>query len=331
MTKLYEKSAKILGFTDKEFQELVNPITKELVDDFLRQSQKSDQTLRQYKSGLYIFCKFVYDELGNKPVTELKIRDAMRYQNKLVDIGLSDSAIKFKRSVVSAFYSHIEAFWSDEYPNVRNIFTKAVPNVGNEKKKEKIPLTSEEIKRLTEHLIEKKKWQQLAYLSYTYQTGCRREESRQLKKEVVGYNKFVNARGEEKNYYLTHSIRAKGRGKTGKVRKFQFGDDAMVALKKWIEVRGEDDCEFMFVTKNKETKEYQQVKADTFNGWCTQWGKFLGKKVHPHLLRSSRATNSVVEDGKDIKAVQQLLGHNSASTTEIYIVRGEDDSVNDLF
>ena len=48
----------------------------------------------------------------------------MRYQNKLVDIGLSDSAIKFKRSVVSAFYLHIEAFWSDEYPDVRNIFTK---------------------------------------------------------------------------------------------------------------------------------------------------------------------------------------------------------------
>lgn len=329
--KLYESNAKIVGFTDEEFDRLVDPITKELVDDFLRQSQKSDQTLKQYKSGLYIFCKFVHDELKNKPVTELKIRDALRYQNKLVDLGLSDSAIKFKRSVVSAFYLHIEAFWSDEYPDVRNIFTKAVPNVGNEKKKEKIPLTSSEIKKLTQHLIETKKWQQLAYLTYTYQTGCRREESRQLKKEVVDYKKYVNPKGEEKNYYLTHTIRAKGRGKAGKVRRFQFGEDAMVALQHWIEERGDDDCEYMFVSKDRETKEYKQIKADTFNAWCTQWGKFLGKKVHPHLLRSSRATNSVVEDGKDIKAVQQLLGHNSSSTTEIYVVRNEEDAVDELF
>lgn len=329
--KLYESNAKIVGFTDEEFDRLVDPITKELVDDFLRQSQKSDQTLKQYKSGLYIFCKFVHDELKNKPVAELKIRDALRYQNKLVDLGLSDSAIKFKRSVVSAFYLHIEAFWSDEYPDVRNIFTKAVPNVGNEKKKEKIPLTSSEIKKLTQHLIETKKWQQLAYLTYTYQTGCRREESRQLKKEVVDYKKYVNPKGEEKNYYLTHTIRAKGRGKAGKVRRFQFGEDAMVALQHWIEERGDDDCEYMFVSKDRETKEYKQIKADTFNAWCTQWGKFLGKKVHPHLLRSSRATNSVVEDGKDIKAVQQLLGHNSSSTTEIYVVRNEEDAVDELF
>lgn len=329
--KLYESNAKIVGFTDEEFERLVDPITKELVDDFLRQSQKSDQTLKQYKSGLYIFCKFVYDELKNKPVTELKIRDALRYQNKLVDLGLSDSSIKFKRSVVSAFYLHIEAFWSDEYPNVRNIFTKAVPNVGNEKRKEKIPLTSAEIKKLTQHLIETKKWQQLAYLTYTYQTGCRREESRQLKKEVVDYEKYVNPKGEQKNYYLTHTIRAKGRGKAGKIRRFQFGEDAMVALRHWIEERGEDDCEYMFVSKDRETKEYKQIKADTFNAWCTQWGKFLGKKVHPHLLRSSRATNSVVEDGKDIKAVQQLLGHNSSSTTEIYVVRNDDDAVDELF
>lgn len=329
--KLYEANAKIVGFTEEEFRELVDPITQELVDDFLSQSQKSNQTLKQYKSGLYIFCRFVHDELRNKPVTELKVRDAMKYQNKLVDIGLSDSAIKFKRSVVSAFYLHIEAFWSEEYPNVRNIFTKAVPNVGNEKKKEKIPLTSAEITKLTQHLMDTKKWQQLAYLTYTYQTGCRREESRQLKKEVAEYEKYVNPLGDVKNYYLTHPIRAKGRGKTGKVRKFQFGDDAMVALRKWIEERGEDDCEFVFVQRSRETGQYKQINADTFNSWCTQWGEFLGKKVHPHLLRSSRATNSVVEDGKDIKAVQQLLGHNSSSTTEIYVVRNDDDAVDALF
>lgn len=324
------KFHKLEGFTDEEFNELVDPISQELIQDFLRQSQKSDQTLKQYKSALYIFSKFVHDELRNKPITQLKVRDALRYQNYLIDLGLSDSSIKFKRSAVSALYIFIEAFWEDEYPETRNIFTKAVPNVGNNKKKTKDPLTLKEMEKLKNKLIELEEWQKLAYLTFTYSTGCRREESRQLRKEVASYEKYKNAKEEVKNYYVTHDIRAKGRGKQGKVRKFQFDDEAMQYIKKWVEVRGEDDSEFLFVAKTKDGKA-SQVSASTFNTWCEHFTEILGKKVHPHLLRSSRATNSVVEEGKDIKAVQQLLGHNSSSTTEIYIVKDDSDDIDELF
>ena len=324
------KFHKLQGFTDDEFNEFVDPVSQELIKDFLRQSQKSNETLKQYKSALYIFARFVYDELHNKPITQLKVRDALRYQNHLIDLGLSDSSIKFKRSAVSALYIFIEAFWEDEYPNARNIFTKAVPNVGNVKKKTKDPLTMKEMKKLKDELTRLEEWQKLAYLNFTYSTGCRREESRQLKKEVSSYEKYKNVKGEKKNYYVTHDIRAKGRGKQGKVRKFQFDDEAMKSIRKWVEVRGEDDNEFLFVTKTKKGK-VSQVSATTFNVWCEHFGEILGKKVHPHLLRSSRATNSVVEEGKDIKAVQQLLGHNSSSTTEIYIVKENDNVIDELF
>ena len=324
------KFHKLEGFTDEEFNEHVPQVSQELIKDFLRQSQKSDQTIKQYKSALYIFARFVHDELSNRPITVLKVRDALKYQNHLIDLGLSDSAIKFKRSAVSALYIYIEAFWEDEYPKTRNIFTKAVPSVGNTKRKEKNPLTLREMEKLKKELIKKEEWQKLAYLTFTYSTGCRREESRQLKKEVAFYEKYRNPKGEQKNYYVTHDIRAKGKGKQGKVRKFQFDEESMQYIKKWIEVRGEDDNESLFVIKTKEGK-VSQVSASTFNTWCEQFTEILGKKVHPHLLRSSRATNSVVEEGKDIKAVQQLLGHESSSTTEIYIVKGTDDAIDDLF
>lgn len=324
------KFHKLEGFTDEEFNEYVDPVSQELIQDFLRQSQKSDQTLKQYKSALYIFARFVHDELRNKPITQLKVRDALRYQNHLIDLGLSDSSIKFKRSAVSALYIFIEAFWEDEYPDTRNIFTKAVPNVGNTKKKTKDPLTLKEMEKLKNKLIELEEWQKLAYLTFTYSTGCRREESRQLRKEVASYGKYKNAQDVEKNYYVTHDIRAKGRGKQGKVRKFQFDDESMEYIRKWVEVRGEDDNEFLFVAKNKDGKT-SQVSASTFNTWCEHFTEILGKKVHPHLLRSSRATNSVVEEGKDIKAVQQLLGHESSSTTEIYIVADNSDDLDELF
>lgn len=324
------KFHKLEGFTDEEFNEHVPQVSQELIKDFLRQSQKSDQTIKQYKSALYIFARFVHDELSNRPVTVLKVRDALKYQNHLIDLGLSDSAIKFKRSAVSALYIYIEAFWEDEYPKTRNIFTKAVPSVGNTKRKEKNPLTLREMEKLKKELIKKEEWQKLAYLTFTYSTGCRREESRQLKKEVAFYEKYSNPKGEQKNYYVTHDIRAKGKGKQGKVRKFQFDEESMQYIKKWIEVRGEDDNESLFVIKTKEGK-VSQVSASTFNTWCEQFTEILGKKVHPHLLRSSRATNSVVEEGKDIKAVQQLLGHESSSTTEIYIVKENDNVIDELF
>lgn len=320
---------KMEGFSDEEFNSLVNPVNRELINDFLRQSQLSPQTLKQYKSALYIFAKWVHDELGNKDIPKMKVRDGLNYQNYLIDLELSDSAIKFKRSVVSSMFTFIEAFWDDEYPNCRNIFTKAVPTVGNQKKKEKNPLTKKELEKLIKELVKLEEWQKLAYLMFSYSTGCRREEARQLRKEVITYDKFKNAKGEEKNYFVTHEIRAKGKGKAGKVRKFQFDDDTMEALKRWTKERGEDDCEYMFVTKRD--GKYKQVSAETFNDWCKLFGEIVGKPVHPHLLRSSRATILAVEDGKDIKGIQKLLGHSSSSTTEIYIVNDSEESFDDLF
>ena len=328
---------KMGGFSDEEFNSLVNPVNRELINDFLRQSQLSPQTLKQYKSALYIFAKWVYDELGNKDIPKMKVRDGLNYQNYLIDLELSDSAIKFKRSVVSSMFTFIEAFWDDEYPNCRNIFTKAVPTVGNQKKKEKNPLTKKELEKLIKELVKLQEWQKLAYLMFSYSTGCRREEARQLRKEVITYDKFKNAKGEEKNYFVSHEIRCKGAGRTGKIRKLTFGEDAMEALKRWILQREEnskknnitDNCEHIFATVRN--GEYTQVSAETFNEWCKLFSEIVGKPIHPHLIRSTKATISVVEDGIDIKALSILHGHNSVSTTEIYVVKDSEEEIDKLF
>lgn len=323
----------------KEFWE--NDILEEnrmFIDEFLQQQHLSSATLKQYESGLKIFAKWVHDfclPKGKKNITDLKPRDALKYQNWLISKGLSPNAIKFKRSAVSTLCNYIELYYGEDYKDFRNIFTKAIPNVAKSNVKEKVPLTTKEIEKIVKELKKREDWQKLAYVYFTYITGCRREESRQLLKEVITYDKLKNKDGTDKNFYATHNIRAKGRGKEGKVRKFAFDDKAMEAIKKWVEHRativGKDDCPYVFVSKTKDGI-FKQLSANTFNLWCEEFSKIIGgKPVHPHLFRSSRATNAVIEEGKDIKSVQKLLGHESSQTTEIYVVRDDSDDLDDLF
>ena len=72
----------------------------------------------------------------------------------------------------------------------------------------------------------------------------------------------------------------------------------------------------------------KQVGENTFNGWCKKvFEPIVERRVHPHIFRESRATSMVVEEEKDIRVAQKLLGHESSETTEIYVVRdGEDES-----
>lgn len=327
-------SKRLVGFTDEEFKEKMSSINRELVSGFLEQSHLSDQTLKQYKSAIYIFCKWIHDELDNKDIVDLKPRHALQFQNFLINNGLSSSAIKMRRYAVSSLCGFIEVYYGDEYPNFRNIYTRAIPSVADTFVKEKKPLSTEEIEKLISVLTEEEEYQKVAYVLFTFSSGCRREESRQLLSEVINYSKHRGKDGSEKNFYVTHNIRAKGKGKEGKNRRFTFDERTMQAIKQWIEFResevDDDDCPYVFVSKYK--GKYRQLSANTFNLWCEQFSKILGgRPVHPHLFRSSRATIAVRDEGKDIKSVQKLLGHESSQTTEIYVIRDDEDDLDDLY
>jgi integrase len=316
---------KLPEVTDGEWNTF-NEFNRKITEEFLQQGHLSPKTLYQYKSGLRQFFKWVKEYVQDKPITELKPRDALRFQNYLISKGLSPSAIKFKRSVVSSLCGYIEIYYSDEFPLFRNIYNKNIPNVGKGFVYEKKPLTSEEYQKLINELEQREEWQMLAYVKFSYATGCRRAEALQLKKEIVNYQKV-----EGKNYYLTHPIRCKGRGKAGKVRKLYFDDEAMSAIKKWLEVRGEDECLYVFVSKTQDGN-IKQLSETTLNRWCSDiFSKIVERRVHPHLFRETRATDLVVNEGKDIKKAQKLLGHESSQTTEIYVIRDDSDDIDDCF
>lgn len=330
--KIADRSEEI---TDEEWLTF-NKYNTDMVEDYLdNQADLSVKTLPAYKSGLRIFFKFVENNLGGKNFTEIKKKEFQKYLNWLTKRGLSDSAIKFKKSCVSAFCNYIMMMYEEELPTFRN-FTTGLKVVHTGYVHEKVPLTPDEYVTLCKELEKREEWQKLCYLVFSYSTGCRRAEARQLLKEVVDYPakekqiKIIDEDGKEveaiSKQYLTHIIRCKGKSVVGKQRRLKFGEDAMHWMKKWLEVRGDDDCPYMFVIKQKDGS-VRQVGEGVFNDWCSGlFTQIVGRRVHPHLFRESRATNLVVYEHKSAEVAQKLLGHNDVSTTKNHYIIKTDES-----
>ena len=324
---------KLLPITNDEWQ-LCNKYNREILEEFLMNSpQLSDKTKKAYRSNLMIWFNWVRNNLKNKAQYEIKSIEYMRFQNWLISLGHSSSDIANKRAAVSTLNNYIVLYYSDDFPTFHNFIVKGMPKPEKSYVNEKNPPTKEEFFHIVDVMKKRNDWQKVAYLLYTFDTGCRRAESLQLLKEVVNYNpivkekKIYNEDGTFETrtvrYYQSNLTRCKGRGKTGKVRKLVFTEDTMEAIKKWLEVRGDDDCPYVFVaTINGEVS---QLSESTLNKWASNiFSPILGRRFHPHIIRESRATISVVEEGKTVEAVQKLLGHESSSTTEDhYIIRDD--------
>ena len=336
-----ENIKRVKNIDELEWQQ-VSQFNRKMVQDFLdNQIHLSEQSLIQYKSCLKIFFIWVKDNLENKNCTEIKKKEFIKYLNWLTSRGLSESAIKIKKSCMSSFCNYIINFYEDEYPTFRSFVTSEMKVIQTGYVHEKQPLTTSEYKNLCTKLEELEQWQILAWLKFSYSTGCRRAESLQLLKEVIDYKPIIkqiktldkngNTIIAESKFYKTHKIRCKGKSKVGKVRQLQFSQDAMDAIKKWLEVRGDDDCPYVFVVKT--SNDVKHASVYTFNAWCANiLTDLLGRRIHPHLLRESRATNLIVEDGKSVEIAQKLLGHESSETTlKHYIIREDTEDACEAF
>jgi integrase len=287
---------KLPPVTDEQWK-LCNKFNREITEEFLQEStQLSDRTLDTYQSALKIFFNWVRENLDNMSLLDIKGRDYLKFQNYLVRSGMSSSGIKFKRAAISSLNGYIITYYEDKYSTFKNFITKKIANPPKAFVHEKKPMNKEEWDLLIKTLEERGEWQKIAYLKFTYAAGCRRGESRLLLKEIVNYKPIVKHKdGKDIIYYQTHDIRCKGHGKIGKVRKLQFDQDAMDAIKKWLEVRGEDDCPYVFISHYE--KQINQVSPQTFNRWCNEFSKIIGS-IH----NGAAASKLAVEDALRLRA-----------------------------
>ncbi|HEY5994030.1 MAG TPA: tyrosine recombinase XerC [Gallionellaceae bacterium] len=111
------------------------------------------------------------------------------------------------------------------------------------------------------------------------------------------------------------SVRVIGKGR--KTRIVPMGSHAESALKAWLAVRAQiasPDEVALFVGKNGKRISPRTVQLQLRN-WGIKQG--IAQGVHPHLLRHSFATH-VLQSSGDLRAVQEMLGHASISTTQVY-------------
>ncbi|HEV2009006.1 MAG TPA: tyrosine recombinase XerC, partial [Burkholderiales bacterium] len=106
-------------------------------------------------------------------------------------------------------------------------------------------------------------------------------------------------------------------GKGSKTRIVPVGSHALHAVQQWLEQREplvKAGGDALFISRNG-----ARLTPRAIQYRCKQWALKLGlnSDVHPHVLRHSFASH-VLQSSGDLRAVQEMLGHASISTTQIY-------------
>lgn len=144
----------------------------------------------------------------------------------------------------------------------------------------------------------------MALLELFYATGMRVSEISNLKLDQIDF---------ELNLILVH-------GKGNKDRYVSFGEEAKTALNNYlVEARKKlllhkTDYGYVFLNSNGNRITSRGLEYIIKNIFLNAG---VSASVHPHMLRHTFATQ-MLNNGADLRTVQELLGHESISTTQIY-------------
>lgn len=277
----------------------LDKLKNKFLDYLIYQKDYSDKTIESYQHEINHFINF----LSSEEIDDFNLvtyRLLRGYMAKLYDENLSKNSINHKLSSLRSFYNYM---LKQEYV-IDNPFLL----IESQKVSKRNPdfLFPEEMMGLldsintTDELGKRNK----AMLELMYASGLRCSEIVNLKLTDIDY---------ERQLMLIH-------GKGGKDRYVPFHDYAKKVLLIYLEearyglmVKCEmHDFVFVNVKGNKMTNRGVQNIVDRM---CQLYDPT--KKIHPHTFRHSFATH-LLNEGADIRAVQELLGHANLSTTQIY-------------
>ena len=272
--------------------------------NFLENNQRySPHTIHSYSIDLYDFKDFIQNtfDIDLINVKRIHINDWIM---SLSESGLKASTINRKIVALSSFYNFLIN---------KNIITKnPVNNISKPKIPKRIPQYVKS-KDLNADILDEdlgtnaasnfEPMRNILIIEMLYQTGMRRSELVNLKNEDIDlYRKTI-----------------KVLGKRNKERYIPFTDDFKKLILDYINLKNDffankqiDDS--FFVLKNGK-KLYDKFVYRVVNSYLSDIN-YISQKS-PHILRHTFATH-LLQQGADLNAIKELLGHSSLASTQIY-------------
>ncbi|MGI9526607.1 MAG: tyrosine-type recombinase/integrase [Weeksellaceae bacterium] len=255
----------------------------------------SSLTVLAYENDLEQFSEFLEQE----DLTKVNSRDVRSYLSSLVSLGLAESTINRKLSSIKSFYKFLlELEEINKLPTIGIRNLKSNPTIF-------IPFSQDEMLALVDlyniidNDFEALRDQLIVELLYT--TGMRRAELLGLKWEDIDVS----------------NSELKVLGKGGKQRLVPISQSIMLSISHYKEIvieKFDSLPEKLFIT-SKGKNLYPKLVYNIVKSYLSLVS--VKKKKSPHMLRHSFATH-MLNNGAEINAIKDLLGHSSLASTQIY-------------
>lgn len=262
-----------------------------LIEDFLEYARYelnfSPQTIIKYRNSLKCFVRDVKD----KPVEQFDVTDFVRLKKVMMDRRVGEARIASVVYATRSFMSYCKNFLMLNVVNPKSI------RPPKRYRREVIYLNKEEIETFIGG-IDTVKWNGIrfkALVEVLLGTGMRIGEALSLNRKDIDWEK--------------HEAKIVGKG--NKERTIFFTERSLEWLRKYLENRN-DLHEAVFVTK----KPIGRMHRDDIWRFFAYYRKkaFINKKLTPHILRHTVATN-LIFNGCPIVHVKEILGHERLDTT----------------
>ena len=267
---------------------VLSPLTEEhklhlkKFNQYLLSKRYSPSTIKTYKETVSTFLRF----FSSKPISEISHNDLIVFNNQyIIQKNLSNS---FQNQVVNAvklFFQIVEN---------KKIVVELLHRPRREKKLPNV-LSKEEVKAILEA---PKNSKHKAMLSLIYACGLRRGELLNLTLKDIQ---------SDRNLLLIRQAKGK------KDRVIPISSKLIEMLRTYYKIWKPKT--WLFEGQVENTK-YSEKSLENVLKQSLAKAK-ITKKVSLHWLRHSYATH-LLESGTDLRYIQELLGHNSSRTTEIY-------------
>ncbi len=272
---------------------------KDMCDEFekylLIDKKYSKETIKSYLNEIHKYSD--YFSKKHIKMENITRNDILEYINFLYKEKLSVRSINHNVSVVKSFYKFIVIN--------NNLTSDPMEYIETAKMHKYLPkvLSYDEVKSLLDvDLVDKYSYRNKAMLELMYATGLRVSELVNLKVNDIDFD----------------SCLLKTMGKGSKERIVPIGDYALAYVIKYInDYRHEllkTNTDYLFLN-NLGKKLSRQSFYNIIEALAIKKG--IKTEISPHTLRHSFATH-LLDRGADIVSIQEMLGHSSLSTTQIY-------------